>query len=128
RGALQREQALPSRQVDVRCYLTFARMPSLSFLLKARMVWLLTLPSEPSLREKALTVSSLGASSNSTTSYAPIVQNESVTFAPIFSASAVAVAARLMVSLTLRIPCSVNRRRLTYIAIFSLLSWVRLKD
>src|SRR4030095_12458177 len=39
-------------------YLIFARRLSISSLRKARMVWLLTFPSEPVLRENALTVSS----------------------------------------------------------------------
>src|SRR5438105_11817101 len=56
-------------------YLTFARMPSISFRPKARIVWVFTLLSAPSLRAKAVTDASSGASSNSTTSYAPIVQN-----------------------------------------------------
>src|SRR6266536_673443 len=89
-------------------YLIFARMLSISSARKARMVWLLTLPSEPILREKALTVSSFGASSKTTTSYAPIVQNVLMIFTPIFSASAVAVSDRLLVSLTVRTPWSVN--------------------
>src|SRR5439155_18159650 len=37
-------------------YFIFARMPSISSLRKARMVWVLTLPREPSLRVKAVTL------------------------------------------------------------------------
>src|SRR5205823_5462060 len=44
---------------------------------------------------KALTVSSSGASNSATMSYAPIVQNSSMIFMPIFSASAMAASPRL---------------------------------
>ncbi len=50
------------------CYLIFARMPSISSLRKARMVWVLTFPNELALRAKAVMVSSSGASNKTTTS------------------------------------------------------------
>src|SRR6266536_2309624 len=49
-------------------YLIFARISSISFRRKARRVWLFTLPSEPILSMNALIVSSLGASTTTTTS------------------------------------------------------------
>src|SRR5439155_15223483 len=75
-------------------YLIFAKIFSISSRRKARMVCVLTLPNEPSFIENTVTAASSGASSTSTTSYAPMVQNESLTLMPIFSASAVAEAAR----------------------------------
>jgi hypothetical protein len=50
------------------CYLIFDRMPSISSLRKARMVWVLTFPNELTLQAKAVMVSSSGASNKTTTS------------------------------------------------------------
>src|SRR5438034_919992 len=67
-----------------------------------------TLPSEPSFTETAAMVSSSGASAVSTRSYWPSVQRTLVIFAPILAAMSLAAAARLVVSLMLRTPWSVN--------------------
>jgi hypothetical protein len=98
------------------CYVIFDRMLSISSLLNARMVSVLTFPNEPTFAAKAVMVSSSGASNKATPSYAPIVQNSSTIFMPIFSASAMAASPRLMVSLMLRMPWSANRIRLIYLA------------
>src|SRR5689334_11006562 len=67
-----------------------------------------TFPDAPILRPRAATVASSGASRIATTSYLPSVQYMSLTVTLAFLASARTASARLAVSLTLRIPWSVN--------------------
>src|ERR1017187_3271403 len=82
----------------------FLRMPSISLDVNPGSVWKETLPSFPTVLARGAIVSSLGASSIATRSYWPSVQRKLLILAPIFDAASEKAAARLVVSLTLRMP------------------------
>src|SRR5450432_972769 len=92
---------------------TILRIASISFSPYTGSVQLFSLPSMPSLMPNAATTSSLGASTISSRSYWPSVQRHSRILAPDFSNAWRAEAARLMLSLALLIPCSVQLRSIT---------------
>src|SRR5262249_13103829 len=96
-------------------YPTRFRIGTMSSAVNARKACVRTLPSAPMLSPSAVTAASSGASRIVTTSYWPRVQYASFTVTLSFLAMARTASTRLVVSLTLRIPCSVKLPRRMYV-------------